>query len=96
MNESQCKCKDLNEPCYIKDGLDSVRNNRCIGTNLDTICINCERTVREILKEETIAALEIFITDWQLRADDLESDLGSNKSSELTKAINLLERWKEQ
>jgi hypothetical protein len=94
------KCKGYNDDidCYLMDGKEALVEGS-LDRLVESFCVSCRRKVSEILKEETTLALEWMTTAMKWREDELrgnEDGLEGGYSEELTKAINLLERWKEQ
>ena len=97
-----CKCEHFTESdftsCYLKEGKSALDNSSALA--FGNCCLGCKKTQKEILKEQTIESLGWMIADMKWRADEVKQNLEAGSqgdySPELTKAISLLARWKEE
>jgi hypothetical protein len=93
------KCGNGDNPCYLIDGEDALAKGFLEYDTRKPFCIGCNRIIAEILKEETPMTLDWMTVAMKWREDDLRDNTEDTKggySPELTRALNLLERWKEQ
>jgi hypothetical protein len=92
------KCGNGDNACYLIDG-DYALVEGSLDCLVKPFCVSCNRTVAEILNEETPITLDWMTTAMKWREDELRGNadgLEGGYSEELNRANNLLKRWKEQ